>query len=44
MFESLWKLIWLSVVALPAVMAGEVDAAMSKRIFSCSLVGRGAAA
>jgi hypothetical protein len=38
LFESLWKLIWLSVVALPAVVAGEVDAAMSETIFSCSLV------
>lgn len=38
LFESLWKLIWLSVVALPAVVAGEVDAAMSETIFNCSLV------
>jgi len=38
LFETLWKVIWLSVVALPAVMAGEVDQAMSETIFSCSLV------
>ncbi|MGR6964985.1 hypothetical protein ACU610_11030 [Geodermatophilus sp. URMC 61] len=38
LFESLWKLIWLSVVALPAVAAGDVDQAMSEMIFDCSLV------
>jgi hypothetical protein len=38
MFECLWKLIWLSVVALPAVVAGDVDEAMSDVIFSCSFV------
>ena len=38
LFESLWKLIWLSVVALPAVTAGHVNQAMSETIFDCSLV------
>jgi hypothetical protein len=38
LFECLWKLIWLSVVALPAVVAGEVDEATREVIFSCSLV------
>jgi hypothetical protein len=38
LFETLWKLIWLSVVAAPAVATGEVDQAMSETIFSCSLV------
>ena len=38
LFETLWKAIWLSVVALPAVLAGEVDQAMSEAIFNCSLV------
>jgi hypothetical protein len=38
LFESLWKLIWLPVVALPALAAGEVDAAMSEVIVNCSLV------
>jgi hypothetical protein len=36
LFESLWKLIWLSVVALPAALAGEVNPAMSQIIFNCS--------
>jgi hypothetical protein len=36
LFESLWKVIWLSVVALPAALAGEVDQAMSEVIFNCS--------
>src|SRR5687768_18190715 len=38
LFESLWKLIWLSVVALPAVLANDVDQAMSEVIVNCSLV------
>ena len=38
LFESLWKLLWFAVVALPAVMAGEVGAAMSEVIFSSSVV------
>src|SRR4051794_12880081 len=38
LFETLWKVIWLSVVALPAVLAGDVEQAMSETIFSCSLV------
>ena len=38
LFESLWKLIWLPVVALPAALAGDVDDAMSEVIFSCSVV------
>ncbi len=38
LFEALWKLLWFAVVALPAVVAGEVDAAMSEVIFSCSVV------
>ena len=38
LFESLWKLIWLPVVALPAALAGDVDDAMSEGIFSCSVV------
>jgi hypothetical protein len=38
LFEVAWKLIWLSVVALPAVAAGNVDQAMSEVIFSCSFV------
>ena len=37
-FECLWKVIWLGVVALPAVAAGHIDQAMSQVIVSCSLV------
>jgi hypothetical protein len=37
-FECLWKLIWLGVVALPAAAAGSVDTAMSKVLVNCSLV------
>ena len=38
LFETLWKLIWLGVVALPAALADEVDAAMAEVIVDCSLV------
>jgi hypothetical protein len=38
LFECVWKLIWLSVVALPAVAAGDADEALQEVIFSCSLV------
>ncbi len=38
LFEALWKVIWLSVVALPALVAGDVDQAMSETIVNCSLV------
>ena len=38
LFECLWKLMWLGIVALPAVMAGDVDDAMGETIFSCSFV------
>ncbi len=38
LFESLWKLIWLSVVALPAFVAGDVDEAMHEVIVNCLVV------
>jgi hypothetical protein len=38
LFESLWKLIWLSVVALPGLLASDVDDATSGVLFNCSLV------
>jgi hypothetical protein len=38
LFECLWKVIWLAVVALPAAAAGHVDKAMSEVIVNCSLV------
>jgi hypothetical protein len=37
-FECLWKLIWLSVVALPAVIDGTVDEATREVIANSSLV------
>ena len=36
-FECLWKLIWLTVVALPAVVAGDVDEAMREVVVNCSV-------
>ncbi|WP_222266406.1 hypothetical protein [Modestobacter marinus] len=38
LFEVLWKLIWLTVVAAPVVAAGDMDEAMSEVIVNCSLV------
>ncbi|MDR7083720.1 hypothetical protein J2X01_003015 [Arthrobacter ginsengisoli] len=38
LFESAWKLIWLSLVAVPGLMAGDVDEATGKVLVSCSLV------
>lgn len=38
LFESLWKLLWLGLVALPAAVAGDVDDAMSEVVFTCSFV------
>jgi hypothetical protein len=38
LFESIWKLIWLSVVAVPQLMADAMDEATGKVLFSCSLV------
>jgi hypothetical protein len=38
LFETLWKVIWLSVVALPAVLADRVDQAMTQVIVNCSLI------
>ena len=38
LFESLWKIIWLSVVALPAMVAGDVDQATREVIVNSSLV------
>jgi hypothetical protein len=37
-FECVWKVTWLGVVALPAIVAGSVDHAMSQLIVNCSLV------
>jgi hypothetical protein len=36
--ESLWKVLWLGVVALPQAASGTVDTATSEVIASCSLL------
>lgn len=38
LFEVAWKVLWLSVAALPAVLADDVDDATAGVVFSCSLV------
>lgn len=38
LLESLWKLLWLGVVALPAARSGDMSAAMSEVVVVCSLV------
>ena len=38
LFESLWKLLWLALVALPGAIAGTLDAATTVTVFNCSLV------
>lgn len=38
LFESLWKLLWLSLVALPKATTGDLDAATTDIVMSCSLV------
>ena len=38
LFESLWKVLWLSLVALPKAAAGDLDAATSDLAVRCSLV------
>lgn len=38
LFESIWKLLWLGVVALPQALSGGVDSATSDTVVNCSLV------
>lgn len=38
LFESAWKLLWLSLVALPKAIAGDLDAATTETVVTCSLV------
>lgn len=35
LIESLWKLIWLSVVALPKAAAGDLDPATQEVLIAC---------
>jgi hypothetical protein len=37
-FEVIWKVVWLSLVALPRALAGTVDDAMGVVLVNCSLV------
>ena len=37
-FESAWKVLWLSLVALPRALAGTVDDAMGQVVVNCSVV------
>jgi hypothetical protein len=38
LFESAWKLLWLSLVALPKAITGDLDAATTETVATCSLV------
>jgi hypothetical protein len=38
LFESAWKVLWLSLVALPKAALGSLDAGTTETVFSCSLV------
>jgi hypothetical protein len=38
LFETTWKLLWLSFVALPKALDGSLDAATTDTMVSCSLV------
>jgi hypothetical protein len=38
LFESAWKLLWLSLVALPKAMNGSLDVGGADTLVSCSLV------
>lgn len=38
LLESAWKLLWLSLVALPKAIAGNLDAATTEIVVNCSLV------
>jgi hypothetical protein len=37
-FESLWKLLWLGIVALPRAIAGDLDGQASEIAVNCSFV------
>lgn len=38
LFESVWKLLWLGLVALPQAIHGDLDKATSDIAFNCSFV------
>lgn len=38
LFESAWKLLWLSLVALPRALSGGLDPATTETVVNCSLV------
>ena len=38
LFEALWKLLWLALVALPRATGGGLDAATTQIVINCSLV------
>ena len=38
LFETAWKLLWLSLVALPRATGGGLDSATTETMVSCSLV------
>lgn len=38
LFESVWKVLWLSLVALPKAISGDLDAATTEILVSCSVV------
>jgi hypothetical protein len=38
LFELAWKLLWLTLVALPNTITGNLDAAMTETLVNCSLV------
>ena len=38
LFESVWKLLWLALVALPLATGGGLDAATMETVINCSLV------
>lgn len=38
LFEAAWKLLWLSLVALPTATGGELDSATTQVMVNCSLV------
>jgi len=38
LFESVWKLLWLTLVALPRATSGSLDTATTETVINCSLV------